>query len=168
MKQSEYLRYDAVALADLIRRGEVAASEICEAAIKRAATVNGKLNAICHPQFSDALSQTSTPDSTFSGVPMLLKDLAQEQQGQPCTYGSRGLKKNIASRDSEFVRRARAARGWRVRITPHDGAAATTPRPRRRRSSRAGDHGPRADSVSSRDGRGCPAGVAMARVVRRV
>ncbi|MEP0138835.1 amidase family protein, partial [Marinobacter sp.] len=109
MKQSEYLRYDAVALADLIRRREVAASEICEAAIERAATVNGKLNAICHPQFSDALSQASTPDSTFSGVPMLLKDLAQEQQGQPCTYGSRALKKNIASRDSEFVRRARAA-----------------------------------------------------------
>ena len=109
MKQSEYLRYDAVALADLIRRGEVAASDICEAAIERAATVNGKLNAICHPQFSDALNQAPTSDSTFSGVPMLLKDLAQEQQGQPCTYGSRGLKKNIASRDSEFVRRARAA-----------------------------------------------------------
>jgi len=108
MKQSEYLRYDAVALADLIRRGEVSASEVCEAAVERAATVNGTLNAICHPQFSDALGQAYIPDSTFSGVPMLLKDLAQEQQGQPCSFGSRGLKNNIAPRDSEYVRRARA------------------------------------------------------------
>ncbi len=108
MKQSEYLRYDAVALADLIRRKEVSAREVCEAAIERAAAVNGKLNAICYPQFSDALGQTYPPDGTFSGVPMLLKDLAQEQQGHPCTFGSRGLKNNIAPQDSEYVRRARA------------------------------------------------------------
>ncbi len=108
MKQSEYLRYDAVALADLIRRKEVSAREVCEAAIERAATVNDKLNAICYPQFSDALGQTYPPDGTFSGVPMLLKDLSQEQQGQPCTFGSRGLRNNIAPQDSEYVRRARA------------------------------------------------------------
>ncbi|MBL3558472.1 MULTISPECIES: amidase [Marinobacter] len=108
MKQSEYLRYDAVALADLIRRNEVSGREVCEAAIERASAVNSKLNAVCYPQFSDALSQSYPPDGTFSGVPMLLKDLAQEQQGHPCTFGSRGLKNNIARQDSEYVRRARA------------------------------------------------------------
>ncbi|MCL7942557.1 amidase [Marinobacter sp. ATCH36] len=108
MKQSEYLRYDAVALADLIRRNEVSAREVSEAAIERAAAVNSKLNAICYPQFSDALGQAYQPDGTFSGVPMLLKDLSQEQQGHPCTFGSRGLKNNIALQDSEYVRRARA------------------------------------------------------------
>lgn len=107
MKQSEYLRYDATALADLIRRGEISAREACEAAIERATRVNGHLNAICHPQFSDALDQDIRKDAPFAGVPLLLKDLAQEQAGQPCTYGSRGLTKNIAPRDSEFVRRAR-------------------------------------------------------------
>lgn len=109
MKQSEYLRYDAVALADLIRRKEVSAREVCEAAIERAAAVNSTINAICYPQFSDALGQDYPADGTFSGVPMLLKDLAQEQQGHPCTFGSRSLKTNIAPRDSEYVRRARAA-----------------------------------------------------------
>ncbi|MDK8462258.1 amidase [Marinobacter sp. SS13-12] len=108
MKQSEYLRYDAVALADLIRRNEVSAREVSEAAISRAAAVNGKLNAICYPQFSEALGQAYPPDGTFSGVPMLLKDLSQEQQGHPCTFGSRGLKNNVARQDSEYVRRARA------------------------------------------------------------
>lgn len=109
MKQSEYLRYDATALADLIRRGEVTSKEVCEAAIDRATRVNGTLNAICHPQFSEALEQSFPETGAFAGVPLLLKDLAQEQAGQPCTFGSRGLARNIASQDSEFVRRAREA-----------------------------------------------------------
>ncbi|WP_330217970.1 amidase family protein [Marinobacter similis] len=98
MKQSEYLRYDATALADLIQRGEVTPREVCEAAIDRATRVNGSLNAICHPQFTEALEQEFPASSVFSGVPLLLKDLAQEQAGHPCTYGSRGLTRNIAPR----------------------------------------------------------------------
>ncbi|WP_286221427.1 amidase [Marinobacter apostichopi] len=109
MKQSEYLRYDATALADLIQRGEVTPREVCEAAIDRATRVNGSLNAICHPQFTEALEQEFPASAAFSGVPLLLKDLAQEQAGHPCTYGSRSLTRNIASQDSEFVRRAREA-----------------------------------------------------------
>lgn len=107
MKQSEYLRYDATALADLIRRGEVTSQEVCEAAVERASSVNRSLNAICFPQFSEALAQTFPEQGTFAGVPLLLKDLAQEQADRPCTYGSRGFKNNIAPQDSEFVRRAR-------------------------------------------------------------
>ena len=107
MKQSEYLRYDATALADLIRRGEVTSRDVCEAAIERATRVNDPLNAICHPQFSEALAQPFPEQSPFAGVPLLLKDLAQEQAGHPCTYGSRGLRANVATRDSEFVLRAR-------------------------------------------------------------
>ncbi|MBZ2169708.1 amidase [Marinobacter sp. F4216] len=107
MKQSEYLRYDATALADLMKRGEVSAREVCEAAIERATHVDGTLNTICHPQFNEAKGQGFPAEGTLAGVPMLLKDLAQEQEGHPCTYGSRGLAKNIATRDSEFVRRVK-------------------------------------------------------------
>ncbi|HLT13685.1 MAG TPA: amidase [Marinobacter sp.] len=107
MKQSEYLKYDATALADLIRRGEVSSREVVEAALDRASQVNGELNAICHPQFSEATTQTFPEHSAFSGVPILLKDLAQEQAGHPCSYGSRALRNNVPARDSEFVRRAR-------------------------------------------------------------
>jgi amidase len=85
MKQSEYLRYDATALADLIRRGEVTSREVCEAAVERATSVNGSLNAICFPQFSEALAQDFPEQGVFAGVPLLLKDLAQEQAGRPCT-----------------------------------------------------------------------------------
>lgn len=107
MKQSEYLRYDATALADLIRRGEVTSREVCEAAVERASSVNSSLNAICFPQFSEALAQKFPEQGVFAGVPLLLKDLAQEQADRPCTYGSRGFKNNIAPQDSEFVRRSR-------------------------------------------------------------
>ncbi|MFO7527415.1 MAG: amidase family protein [Marinobacter sp.] len=106
MKQSEYLKLDATALADLIGRGEIHPRDVCEAAIERATRVNGTLNAICHPQFSEALEQKFTESAPFSGVPFLLKDLAQEQADHPCSYGSRGLKNNIAPVDSEFTRRA--------------------------------------------------------------
>ncbi|MGC8119785.1 amidase [Marinobacter sp. VGCF2001] len=109
MKPSEYLRYDATALADLIRRGEVSAREVAEAAIGRAGQVNPRLNAICRPQFEEALTQDFPAEGAFAGVPLLLKDLAQEQAGHPCTFGSRALLKNIATRDSHFVRSAREA-----------------------------------------------------------
>ncbi|WP_323750113.1 amidase [Marinobacter sp.] len=107
MKQSEYLRYDATALADLIRRGEVTSQEVVEAAIERANKVDGELNAICQPQFSEAMTQSFPADTPFAGVPMLLKDLAQEQAGHPCTYGSRAYRNHVPTRDSEFVLRAR-------------------------------------------------------------
>ncbi|MFO8140806.1 MAG: amidase family protein, partial [Marinobacter sp.] len=128
MKQSEYLSYDAIALADLIRRGDVSQRQVVDAAIARANQVNGALNAICQPQYSEALSQTVPPDAPFAGVPMLLKDLAQEQAGQPCTFGSRALRQNIPGRDSEFVERAR--RGGLVFLgrtaTPEFGLKAVT------------------------------------------
>lgn len=107
MKQSEYLRYDAVALADLIRRSDLTAREVREAAIKRAETVNGRLNAICQPQYSEAREQAVKEDAPLAGVPFLLKDLSQEQAGIPCTYGSRAYRNYLPRQDSEFVRRSR-------------------------------------------------------------
>jgi amidase len=108
MKPSEYLQYDATGLADLVRRGEVTRSQVTEAAIERAEALNPALNAICLPQYSEARQQDAV-DGPFGGVPMLLKDLGQEQAGQLCTMGSRGLRHRIITRDSEYVTRARNA-----------------------------------------------------------
>ncbi|WP_336367661.1 amidase [Marinobacter sp. C2H3] len=128
MQQTDYLRYDATALADLIARGDVSAREVCEAAVERASQVNGTLNAICHPQFSDALDDSVVSAGPFAGVPLLLKDLAQEQAGQPCSYGSRAFRAYVAPKDSEFVRRATGA-GLRIlgrTTTPELGLKAVT------------------------------------------
>ena len=48
MNFSEYRRYDAVALADLIRRKEVSADEVLQAALARLDEVNPKLNLLAH------------------------------------------------------------------------------------------------------------------------
>lgn len=107
MNVSEYLQYDAVGLADLIRRKAVSSQEVIKAAIDRAHAVNPALNAICHPQFTEALDQTPNLNGPLTGVPFLLKDLAQEQAGMPCTFGSQALRNQVAERDSAYVRRAR-------------------------------------------------------------
>ena len=108
MKVSDYLQYDATGLADLVRRGELPASEVTEAAIARAESVNPALNAICLPQYQEARSQ-AVHAGPFTGVPMLLKDLGQEQAGQPCTMGSRGLRNRVMPEDSDYVVKAREA-----------------------------------------------------------
>lgn len=109
MKPTEYLQYDATALADLIRRGEVSAAEVLAAAIGLAEERNPALNAICQPLYQQAREQVPVADGPFSGVPMLLKDLGQEQAGLPCTWGSRAFSKVLVTEDSEYVQRARAA-----------------------------------------------------------
>ena len=48
MRFEEYRRYDAVALADLVGKGEVSAGELLDVAIARAEAVNPKINAIVH------------------------------------------------------------------------------------------------------------------------
>ncbi|WP_165856450.1 amidase [Marinobacter sp. JSM 1782161] len=109
MKVSDYLQFDAVGLADLVRRKKVTAREVLSAAIQRAEAVNPAINAICLPQFSDAMKASVPEGGAFAGVPFLLKDLAQEQAGKPCTYGSRALRDQVPEQDSAYVRRAQAA-----------------------------------------------------------
>lgn len=46
MHFADYARYDALGLAELVRRGEVHPSELLDAALSRAEATNGALNAI--------------------------------------------------------------------------------------------------------------------------
>lgn len=109
MKVSDYRQRDAVGLAEGIRNRDFSADEVRKAAIARAQEVNPAINAICHPQFDDDGANSTSAGATLSGVPFLLKDLAQEQAGKPCTYGSHALKNQVAERDSSYVARARKA-----------------------------------------------------------
>ncbi|MCH8500213.1 MAG: amidase [Marinobacter sp.] len=109
MKREEYLQQDATGLAGLIRDGEVTTQQVVAAAVDWAGTVNPTINAICQPQFAEALSTQLPPAGPFAGVPFLLKDLAQEQAGIPCTYGSRGLRHFVPEQDSDYVARSKQA-----------------------------------------------------------
>jgi amidase len=109
---AEYDQYDALGLADLVRRGEVSALGVLEAAISRADQLNPALNAII-TRFDDVARHSLRhldPESPFYGVPFLLKDLLAAYAGQPFSSGSRfGLQHIVASVDSTLVTRHKAA-----------------------------------------------------------
>lgn len=94
MKFSEYVQYDGLGLAELVKNKEVQPSELLEIALKRSNQVNPKLNAIIIPMYEQAKQRAQQNLSgAFAGVPFLVKDLFQEYQGVPTSYGSQALKK---------------------------------------------------------------------------
>ena len=50
----EYDQYDGLGLAELIRKKEVSAEDVCETAIARIEKVNPKLNAVITPMYDHA------------------------------------------------------------------------------------------------------------------
>ncbi len=103
---------DAVAQAELVRRGEVTAVELVEAAIAAAERVNPTINAIIHPRYEQAVADAKAGVSgPFAGVPIVMKDLGGTQAGEPYHRGSRSLQRigNRAATDSAVFRRLRAA-----------------------------------------------------------
>lgn len=94
MKFSEYVQYDGLGLAQLVKNKEIQAVELLELALERSAQVNPKLNAIIIPMHEQAKQRTKQNLSgPFAGVPFLVKDLFQEYQGVPTSYGSHSLKR---------------------------------------------------------------------------
>lgn len=103
----EYADFDGLALADLIKRKEVSASEVLEAGITRIEAVNPKLNAVVRPLFDRARQRVAKglPDGPFSGVPFLVKDLLAQIDGVPTGNGNRLWASRVAQSNSELVNR---------------------------------------------------------------
>jgi Asp-tRNA(Asn)/Glu-tRNA(Gln) amidotransferase A subunit family amidase len=129
LSYGDYEKLDAVALADLIARKEIAPSDALEAAIARADAVNAKLNAIVLPYYEMGREAARAGVSgRLAGVPMLLKDLGIQMKGTVTTGGSRFFKDAVADHDSTLVERYRAA-GLVIfgkTASPEFGATATT------------------------------------------
>ena len=107
----EYDQYDGLGLAELVKKKEISAAEICEEAIVRIERVNPALNAVITPMYDLAREtvQNTLPDGPFRGVPFLLKDILGDFAGVPQTMGSKALKNYIPGQDSEVVRRYKKA-----------------------------------------------------------
>ena len=111
MHFDDYQRYDALGLADLVRRGEVHPSELLDTALARADATRS-LNAIVMRLDESARQRAQAPFDTsapFAGVPFLVKDLFQDLKGLPSSGGSRALKAVPAPEDADVVRRWREA-----------------------------------------------------------
>lgn len=108
---AEYEHLDGLALAALVRAGEVSPSELVEEAIRRCEADGVRLGAVVAPMYEQArdMARGTLPDGPFRGVPMVLKDLLSAAAGAPLQGGSRFLRGHVPAADSEIVRRYRAA-----------------------------------------------------------
>ena len=108
---TEVATLDAVAQANLVRSGQVTATELVWGAIDRIEALNPTLNAVITPTFDSALAAAATMPATgpLSGVPFLVKDLVVEIAGVPFHEGSKFLSDHVSTYDSEIVRRWRRA-----------------------------------------------------------
>jgi len=87
----ELLDLDATAQADLVRRGEVSASELTEASIDAIERLDTQLDAILHKAFDQAMAaaqQPIDPQTPFCGVPMVFKDYEQPVRGLPFSFAA--------------------------------------------------------------------------------
>ena len=107
----DYGEYDALGLADLVRRKKVSPQELLDAALSRAEAAQAELNCFSalFPQIARQQIADGLPEGAFKGVPYATKDLGVEIRGAPLTGGSRAFKGNVAKRDSVITERYRAA-----------------------------------------------------------
>jgi amidase len=108
---NEYPDYDALGLAELVRRRELSASELVDTALNAIETLNPRLNAVVRilAESARTAAASALPEGPFRGVPMLLKDTGIFLAGVPTEYGSRYFKGFTREYDSEIVRRYKQA-----------------------------------------------------------
>jgi amidase len=108
---SDYDRYDALGLAELVRAKKIAAEELLDEAIARVERVNPELNALVCERFDEARedARRGLPDGPFCGVPFLMKDLGPELAGSVMTSGSRYFAAYVPTHDDEYVIRTKRA-----------------------------------------------------------
>ncbi|KUR81352.1 amidase [Novosphingobium sp. Fuku2-ISO-50] len=121
---------DALGLAERIRRREVSAAELLDAAIARAEAMNPRFSFMAQRLYDRAHAAVAAglPEGPFSGVPWLLKDLNTHIAGERTGNGSRFYADYRATETSELVRRVERA-GFVIfgkTTTPEFGLTGTT------------------------------------------
>jgi amidase len=118
--QSDYLEYDAIGLADLVKRGDVSARELLDTAIERAEAANPAINAIVLKDYDAARRRALRMEAgangadalthgPLAGVPFLVKDLGAAVAGLRMTLGSRHYRHYVPTADAPVIQRCRAA-----------------------------------------------------------
>ena len=99
LRSSELANYDAVGLAELVRKKQITPLELVEDTLKRIERINPKLNIVLTKNFDaeKARARAKQPlgDGAFAGVPVLLKNLC-EYKDADIDFGSRLYARAIA------------------------------------------------------------------------
>lgn len=99
---------DATAMAEAIKKGQVSPLELVESSIARIEALNPQLNAVTVKQYAGARKLAQEGEfryKPFGGVPILLKDLGQEQEGELSTSGSTLFANYRAQLTSNYTRK---------------------------------------------------------------
>lgn len=100
--QADFQTLDATAMADLVRKREVSAVELVDAAIERIEALEPTIGALASHDFERArATAASVTEGPFAGVPFLLKDLLA-YPGLPNTCGSRALARFVPPQGSPY------------------------------------------------------------------
>jgi len=109
---TDFEQYDALGLADQVKRGKVSPAELLAAAIERVEARNGAVNAVTMKLYDYGRKAIADglPDGPFTGVPFLLKDLTASLAGVKMTRGSKFFADEPPpTADSEHVKRLKRA-----------------------------------------------------------
>ncbi|HYH99348.1 amidase [Hyalangium sp.] len=111
MHLREYVTFDGVGLAELVRRREVKPEELVRVALLAIETVNPSLNAVIGllEAETQAVLARPLPEGPFTGVPFLVKDLVLHMAGVPTDLGSRLFRGMVAPHDTTLMERFRRA-----------------------------------------------------------
>ena len=107
----DYADYDALGLAELVRKKAVTPSELLQAALDRARKAQGDLNCFANmfPEIAEAQIADGLPDGPFTGVPYPTKDLGVAIKGAPLTNGAQAWKDYVSPYDSVITERYKRA-----------------------------------------------------------
>ena len=106
MDHADYLRHDATALAERVRRGDVSPDELLALALAQLAKVQPRINAVVRTMEPQARAQIARGLSgPLAGVPFLLKDGLQDHAGVPTGLGSRAMQQAVPQRHAATTRR---------------------------------------------------------------
>jgi Asp-tRNA(Asn)/Glu-tRNA(Gln) amidotransferase A subunit family amidase len=131
LSEADYLKLDAMEIADLVRRKKISPTDALNAAIARADKVNPAINAITirlEGLARKAIAEGLPEKGPLRGVPFLLKDLGARMAGTITSEGSRFFRDAVADHDGTLVQRYRAAGLviWGKTASPEFGATGTT------------------------------------------
>lgn len=111
MKLSEYCNCDAMGLAQLVKNGEIQATELASLALQAIDILNPELNGVIETFPYQTENTTvaniinSEEDSPFAGVPFLVKDLILHLEGHKNEMGSRLCEGLVAPHSTHLAER---------------------------------------------------------------
>ncbi|HEN9235803.1 TPA: amidase [Streptococcus agalactiae] len=96
---------DATAMVQAIKQHKISSQELVEQAIYKIEEQNVSVNAVVSKQYNEArqaAKYANESNAPFAGVPILLKDLGQNQKGQLSTSGSQ-LFKHYHAKQTDYL-----------------------------------------------------------------